>query len=428
MINFEETQKRKQNMRIYSLYRAISMDLLFFYAIDFLFLTQVKNISASDVVLKSSFYALFMIILQIPASILIDKIGTRKCTIIANLFNTLYLIIIMLSRNLFDLIIAEFFSAICFSIKDISDTTLLNKSIPKVRKKGEIFSKIEGSGSKNYYYLNAITSVLAGFLYTVNPYSPIILATIISIFATILSTGFEEIKSSKHKKITDINEYFNDVKESFKFIIKSNRLRSLVLYSGIIWGVFCLVSTYRVSLLDDIGISATWIAIVASIVGIATGVGSKYQLKIHKKYRNKSLSILAIATTVSIILTGLVGISGLSSDAIMILVLTFNIVINMAKGVYGVLIIRYLSNFTNSKILPKIYSVNAISRNIFRMLIGFLGAYLLELTTTAHAEILVGIIFAIVTMSLISYMKTRTGLKADEYKEEEIKFDISKKI
>lgn len=428
MINYEETQKRKQNMRIYSLYRAISMDLLFFYAIDFLFLTQVKNISASDVVLKSSFYALFMIILQIPASILIDKIGTRKCTIIANLFNTLYLIIIMLSRNLFDLIIAEFFSAICFSIKDISDTTLLNKSIPKVRKKGEIFSKIEGSGSKNYYYLNAITSVLAGFLYTINPYSPIILATIISIFATILSTGFEEIKSSKHKKITDINEYFNDVKESFKFIIKSNRLRSLVLYSGIIWGVFCLVSTYRVSLLDDIGISAAWIAIVAAIVGIATGVGSKYQLKIHKKYRNKSLSILAIATTVSIILTGLVGISGLSSDAIMILVLTFNIVINMAKGVYGVLIIRYLSNFTNSKILPKIYSVNAISRNIFRMLIGFLGAYLLELTTTAHAEILVGIIFAILTMSLISYMKTRTGLKADEYKEEEIKFDISKKI
>lgn len=424
MINLEETQKRKQNMRIYSLYRAISMDLLFFYAIDFLFLTQVKNISPSDVVLKSSFYALFMIILQIPASILIDKIGTRKCTIIANVFNTLYLIKTMFSRNLLDLIIAEFFCAICFSIKDISDTTLLNKSIPKVRKKGEIFSKIEGRGNKNYYYLNAVASFLAGFLYTVNPYLPMILATIISIFATILSTGFAEIKSSKQKKITDVNEYIKDVKESFKFIVESNRLRSLVLYSGIMWGVFCLVSTYRASLLDDIGTSATWIAIVAAIVGIATGIGSKYQLKIHKKYRNKSLSILAIATTISIILTGLVGISGLSSDAIMILVLIFNVVLNMAKGAYGVLMTRYLSNFTNSKILPKIYSVNAISRNIFRMLIGFLGSYLLEITNTAHAEILVGIIFAIVTISLISYMKTRTGLKVEEYKEEDINLNI----
>ena len=43
MINDINTQKRKQNMKIYSMYRAISMDLIFFYAIDFLFLTQVKK-------------------------------------------------------------------------------------------------------------------------------------------------------------------------------------------------------------------------------------------------------------------------------------------------------------------------------------------------------------------------------------------------
>lgn len=37
------TQKRKQNMKIYSIYRGLSMDLLFIYAIDFLFLTQIKR-------------------------------------------------------------------------------------------------------------------------------------------------------------------------------------------------------------------------------------------------------------------------------------------------------------------------------------------------------------------------------------------------
>ena len=58
MINNIETQKRKQNMKLYSLYRSISLDLLFYYAIEFLFLLEVKGISASDIVLKSSFYAL----------------------------------------------------------------------------------------------------------------------------------------------------------------------------------------------------------------------------------------------------------------------------------------------------------------------------------------------------------------------------------
>ncbi len=427
MINDINTQKRKQNMKIYSMYRAISMDLIFFYAIDFLFLTQVKNISASDVVLKTSFYALFMVILQIPANILIDKMGTRRCTILANIFNTIYLLMIIFAIDLKTLIIAEFFSALCFSIKDISDTTLLNMSIPETDKKGEIFSKIEGRGNKNYYYINAITSVLSGFLYTVNPYIPVIGATIIAAIATVLSAGFQEIENPNQiaeKKNISIDKYIIDLKNSFKFIIKSNRLRSLLIYSGIMWGTFCLANTYRTSLLEEIEIPATWIAIIAAIIDIASGIGSKKQLKIHKMFKNKSLSVLAFTTAIMIWLSGIIGNSNLLPNSIMILVTIFYIILNANKGIFGVLMTRYLSNFTNSNILPKIYSVNSISRNFFRMIIGFLGSYILSITNTANSLILTGIIFTIVVLSLISYMKTRTGLKPEEYQKDDIEFDI----
>ena len=427
MINEVETQKRKQNMKLYAMYRAISMDIIFYYAIDFLFLTQVKHISASDVVLKSSFYALFMIILQIPANILIDKIGVRKCTILGNIFNVIYLLIIMFATDLQILIVAEFFSALCFSIKDISDTTLLNMSIPEGEKKGEIFSKIEGKGNKNYYYIDAITAVFAGFLYTINPYIPIIGSVIIAIIATILSTGFQNIETSDvstKKDEFNVKEYMIDLRNSFKYIIKSNRLRSLVLYSGIMWGTFCLASTYRTSLLEEVGISATWIAIIAAIVGIASGIGSKKQLKLHKMFKNKTLSMLAITTALMIWLSGIIGGSNLAANSIMVLIMIFFIVLNISKGAFCVLMTRYLSNFTNPTILPKIYSINAISRNFFRMIIGFLGSYILTLTNSANSLILTGIIFSIVTLSLISYMKTRTGLKPEEYKKEDIEFDI----
>ena len=427
MINDINTQKRKQNMKIYSMYRAISMDLIFFYAIDFLFLTQVKNISASDVVLKTSFYALFMVILQIPANILIDKMGTRRCTILANIFNTIYLLMIIFAIDLKTLIIAEFFSALCFSIKDISDTTLLNMSIPETDKKGEIFSKIEGRGNKNYYYINAITSVLSGFLYTVNPYIPVIGATIIAAIATVLSAGFQEIENPNkiaEKKDISIDKYIIDLKNSFKFIIESNRLRSLLIYSGIMWGTFCLANTYRTSLLEEIEIPATWIAIIAAIIDIASGIGSKKQLKIHKMFKNKSLSVLAFTTAIMIWLSGIIGNSNLLPNSIMILVTIFYIILNANKGIFGVLMTRYLSNFTNSNILPKIYSVNSISRNFFRMIIGFLGSYILSITNTANSLILTGIIFTIVVLSLISYMKTRTGLKPEEYQKDDIEFDI----
>ena len=286
--------KRKQNMKIYSLYRMLSLDIIFYYAIEFLFLTQVKNISAADVVLKSSFYALFMIILQIPATIVVERLGTRRCTILGNIFNVIYLNLIIFSTNFEMLVFAGFISAICFSLKDISDTTLLTQSIPACSKKGEIFSKLEGRGSKNYYYINAVT---------------------------------------RNTNISIIS-YIKELKDGFKFVIKSRRLRSLMLYSGIIWGAFCLISTYRTSLLKDIGTQEQLIAIISAIVGIASGIGANGQLYFHKKYRNKSFSIILIITSIMTLIMGFVGITNISFVYMVVIITLANIIIKLLQGIH----------------------------------------------------------------------------------------------
>ena len=102
------TQKRKQNMKLYSMYRAISMDILFYYAIEFLFLTQVKNIDPADVVLIDSFYYLFNMFSQIPATFIIEFLGRKNSIILGNILNCLYLVMVMMSGSLFDLIISKF--------------------------------------------------------------------------------------------------------------------------------------------------------------------------------------------------------------------------------------------------------------------------------------------------------------------------------
>ena len=101
----EETQKmRKVNMRIFPTYKKLAWDYLFYYVVEFLFLTQVKGISGADVVLKSTFYAFFSIIMQIPANIMVEFLGRKNSIILGNVLNCFYMLIIMLSRNLFDLI------------------------------------------------------------------------------------------------------------------------------------------------------------------------------------------------------------------------------------------------------------------------------------------------------------------------------------
>ena len=79
MKNKEEIRMmRKTNMRIFPAYKRLAWDYLFFYTIDFLFLTQIKGISASDFMLKSTFYAFFNVILQIPANIIVEFLGRKN--------------------------------------------------------------------------------------------------------------------------------------------------------------------------------------------------------------------------------------------------------------------------------------------------------------------------------------------------------------
>ena len=63
--NENSKKMSKRNMSLFPIYKILSWDYLFFYTIYFLFLTQVKGLTAADVVLKTAFYSLFIMILQI---------------------------------------------------------------------------------------------------------------------------------------------------------------------------------------------------------------------------------------------------------------------------------------------------------------------------------------------------------------------------
>lgn len=423
-MNEEIIKARKQNMRLYSFYRSISLDLIFYYAIEFLFLTQVKHITPSEVVLSTSFYAIFMIFLQIPSSILVDRLGARKCTILANIFNIIFLILIINCTGILSLIFAQFISSLCFSLKDISDGMLITHSIPETRKKGDIFSKLEGRGFRNYFFVNSLTAILSGFLYVINPYTPMFLSLIFVSISTILSLGFKDIEKMKikqsGKKVQTRRRYVKELKDGIKFIIKSQRLRSLFIYTGVSWGIFCLMGTYRSSMLVDIGAPAQIITGIAAIVGIASSLGSKGQLAFNKKFKNKSLTIILLSLTSAIIIAGLTVVLHAPYIISLIVVTICYSIINLDKGMSLVLSTRYLGNFSHENILSQIYAANAMVKNLLRAIIGFIGSYLLEITTTANAMILVGIFMIIISMSLISYMKTRLGLKPEEYGENEI--------
>lgn len=411
---------RKKNMKLYPIYRMIGSDIIFLYAIKMLFLTQVKEINPQDVVMSLSVYALFMIILQIPITSLIEKIGYRKSAFISNVFNVIYISLLMCSTNIWWLIIAEFTSAISFSLKDVAEPSLLNASIPETKKRGNIYSKLEGRGNSKYNLFNGIANIITGALYVVNPYLPMISSLSCALIACILSLQFTEITKEAEEKVA--NNYINDMKLSFQFIFQSKRLKCLLIYSGLIWGVHCLVSEYKDTLLVEIQTPALLIGIVGAILEIIASIAARKQGKFHNRFKNKSLSYIAISFAIGIIVTGVIALCNVPFIVeLIVIIMAFGIEV-ADKSMSLILINRYLANFSNQDILPKIYSANSIVKNLLRMIIGIVGATLMAKTGTASAMTIIGVTLLIVVTGLLKVMKTRVGLKPEEYKKEEIKF------
>ena len=426
MGNKENVQMmRKTNMRIFPTYKRLAWDYLFFYTIDFLFLTQIKGISAADVMLKGTFYAFFSIALQIPANIIVEFLGRKNSVILGNILSCLYIVMIMMSGSLFDLIIAEFFSAISFSIKNVAEPSLLNESIPPSRYKSQIYSKISAKGASGFYFFDAVSRIIAGVLFTVNAYLPIMLSLLVLIIVTILSIGFIEPvkKKKKGNAVLMYKVEMKNVKEGFAFVLKSERLKALILCAALIYTLLQISSTYNVSLEENIGLSSVIIGTIAAIGGIISSLASKYQGQFHNKFKNKSLITIAMLLSVSVILAGVLGIGAKHSMILLLFVILSIFIYNFCLGMFHTIIDKYLRNFSNEKIDTKIFAAYNLFRNVFRMLGTLLASFLLDKMTTTYCMIIIGVLFTIIYFLLGKYMKTRVGLKPEEYSNEERKYD-----
>ena len=421
----EETRKmRKVNMKIFPTYKNLAWDYLFFYTIDFLFLTQVKGISAADVVLKSTFYSLFSILLQIPANIIVEFLGRKNSIVLGNVLNCFYMVVIMLSRNLGDLIFAEFICAISFAIKNIAEPSLLNESIPPSKYKGQIYSKISAKGASGYYLFNAISIIIAGFLFTINGYLPIICSLAVLVIVSIISIGFiEPLKKSK-KNVNDLlgKKQLKDIKEGFAYILKSDRLKALLLCVFLISPLLAILSNYHVSLLEDLNLSSILISIIAAVGSFISSYASKKQEAYHNKLKNKSL-ILASMLSISTLIAGICGLKAEEYIILLIIVIFTNLIYNFGQGMYYTIIDKYLRNFSNKEIDTKIFSAKNLFSNIGRVVGGLCASFLLDKMATAYCMIIMGVIFTILYILMGKYMKTRIGLKPEQYSKEETKYD-----
>ena len=417
-------KQKKKNVKIFPIYKTVSWDLLFYFPIIFLFLTQVKGFSASQVLFADSFYTLSNTFWQLPITSVVDRIGKKNCLIIGNVLYSLSIFAMIFMKNYYELLLIQFIYALGYSIKGICETKILYDSLPVGKKRGNVFSKIDGKSASYFYIFDAVASVIAGFTFAINGYIPMILCFACCVASTVISFKFRHTKIVEEKvEPISLKTYYDQIKESFKFFLKSRRLKSLIIFNAILMGVIFGIVNLRSSMLSEMKVPEQYFGIVFALLQLSAAFMSRMTDKIQDNFKNKTLTFLAIPTTVSCILIGFIGADPLSKSSFILIFLLF-LVQYAVKGPFQALMTRYLNNFTNRKIRPKITALKNLTSNLFTALVSMLCAVMLGFTTTANTFIVVGCISTIFIVLLLDYMRGKVGLKPEQYEKEDLKYSL----
>ena len=416
----EEVKVRKHNLRLYPKYLMLGYDLLFFYGIRVMFLLDVKGITESQILLAATVYALSMIVMQVPATLLASKIGYKNTAIAGNIFNIIWAILMITFDGFAGLALSQFISGVAFALKFVSEPNLLSTSIPQAPtyQRNEIFSRLDKKGFSRYCIFSAISTVISGFLYNINPYIPIFMCLICVIAATAISFNFYDIQEEESKE--SFKDYIKDLKKGYKFITKSKRLRALLIMTGAVWGIIVLLDSYQLTLLQDIGATSVQVGFIFAMFELTRGLFSNTALDFNKKFKNKSLTNILLTFAIGFILAGIIAMSQLPFYTKLVIIVVILLIMGAANAIDQILAKKYVNNFASTKILPAIYSSKSICDNIFRTIITLLGSAIVGIYNIDIAMIVMGIFILILTLVLTVYSKDKLGLKPEEYTQKDI--------
>ncbi len=422
----KEIKVKQYNSRLFPIYKMFSWDLLFYYSIIFLFLTQAKGLSTSNILFGDSFYYIFKVLVQIPCVNAVEFIGKRKALILGNMFVSLAILVLILGSGLYSLILCNFFLAVGFSIKTLCESALLNESVSYREHSRTVFSNLDSKGSSLYYFLDATTAICCGFLFVFNNYLPIIICFAFTIISIILSYKFISCGNTSSKlrarNSGNLKVYLSDLRIAFRNITKSNRLKALLLFSGLFYSILILRNTMSNSLLVEIGVKEEYFGIISFFLTIVAGISSKSQNFFHTRFRNKVLSYFSLTFSICMIIAGLSAIIINSYSILFVIVICVYIIWNIIRGPYFTLQKRYLNSFSSPTMSSKIYSACTLIESSFTTIVYWFSSFLLNHMTTSFALVILGCLFTLAFIFILDYMKERIGLKPEEYKKNDIYF------
>ena len=418
-------EAKRRNARLYPIYKMFSWDLLFFYSVEFLFYTITKGLTASEVLAVFGLYVVFKVIMNVPAIMICDRIGKRKSMFLGNLLVVFGMVILIVLPGVMSVILCNLISALGWMMKSISDSNLLYDSVATHGGDG-LYTKLDAKGGAFYYLLDGIASLMAGYLFVIDNYLPMYICLTLCVIATILSLFFKEVyptqKEEKKSLGKFVREYKNDLKVAMKFILKSRRMKSYILFGAIFYGMISIFDTYKGDLLTDMGVPEEQYSMIFAILTLIGGLSINLIRTLEKKFKNRILTFLSLTYIGSFVIVGVL-VTNFSGRLLLPIILFMYCLSRVTNSIWYILEYKYLKNFTTPEMRNKITFAYELINGIVASIMAVLGGLVLKIIEIQDAVLVVSLASLVVIILILDYMRTRFGLKPEEYKKEDIEFE-----
>lgn len=295
----EQSKLTKFN-KVFPWYGGLSADLLFWVAIDTLFLTIVKNFNASQIVSLTTISLVTCIVLQIPLLNIIKKIGNTNSVRLGSFLLLVASILLTFGSNYIVVALGKIISEIAFTFQNMANAVLKNNL--ELQNRNNEYIKVKTKSNTIYATVTMIISFIASLMFNLNNYLPMFGCIAFCLICFVLS--FYIVDYSKYNKIKEETKIKSKTKINYTkliiVLIVSYGLFYPIVNSGQSNGKLFIQQELLLNF--DVEKTALIIGVILCISRVVRVVSNIAFNKIHNKNKEKVGVILPILLNISIVL------------------------------------------------------------------------------------------------------------------------------
>lgn len=295
-----------RNEKVYYWYSAFA-DLVIVTPIIVLYLTA-KGLSFTEILLIDSILAIAIFLFEVPTGALADKLGRKWSLVLGGVLCCISLFIYIIGNRFAVFAFAEVLFSLGAAFKSGADSALIYDSL-KLLKLEDSYLRVEGKARSLALYALAFGSAIAGFVYEINIYLPLIISMGFIAISVVFALYFQETpvgtektqESSKQSNIpiAPFRGYFSQIWESGSYVVRHPQLRFVILFTMLFYGFYRSGFWYVQPYMQVVNIPVSYFGIIFFIFNIVAAYASKRSHDFINLTKPRTLGVLGGLLVVS---------------------------------------------------------------------------------------------------------------------------------